>query len=127
MKDFCFRCGCCCRDNKILITLNELELIERKIGKTNLDVKPTINNIWEWTVKPCPFYTNGLCSIHNIRPAMCRMYHCGKASPDAPHLEWISEIKKLITENKEYAEYRLKIESEAAEWGNSHGWNWRRR
>ena len=111
----------------MLITESEHGLIEKKTG-VKVQVEQRDNNLLLMAKdSPCQFYVDGSCSIHDIRPSMCRMYHCGKTSPDAPHLKLVSEIRKLEAENPEYAEYKFKIESKAVEWGNSHGWNWRRR
>ena len=125
LRDFCFRCGCCCKRGNIVITRQEHELIEKGTGQT-VRVEPNGERLLMAKNQQCQFYINGLCSIRDVRPSQCRMYHCGKTSPDAPHIEWVSEIQKIMAENAEYASYRTRMEDEAAAWGNAHGWKWRR-
>ena len=75
---------------------------------------------------PCVFLDGNKCSVHDIRPCMCRMWHCGRINPEDKKLKWISDIQGLMAVNPEYEEFKTDMEDKAVEWGNAHGWNWRR-
>jgi len=87
----CQNCdGHCCEEQIITITNYELELIAKhlKMSKRNFTKKyliPTpINDLIlmnridmdMWTIKdkPCPFLKKGKCSIHKVRPNICRFF-----------------------------------------------------
>jgi Fe-S-cluster containining protein len=125
----CFKCGECCRRlfSTLIVTREELDLIEEKTG-IRLPVKKEVRtNRFSLAGEACPFLKNNQCSIHAFRPCMCRMWHCGRLKAEDKPLEYISEIKRLMVENPEYRLFKEKMENEAVEWGNKHGWNWRKR
>lgn len=125
MKDFCFRCGQCCREQRFMFTQEEAKLIENTtaIKLSGEEIRP---NRFKMETS-CPFLVNNLCSIYEIRPCQCRIYHCGRLQPNGEKIEWISQIQALISNNPEYRRYKERIEKEGIERGNKHGWNWRRR
>lgn len=144
----CFRCGDCCKIHYIL-TEEELDLLPLtldviQIGKNRFK---TIDNI-------CPFlsssslfslsqdsgsYKNNqptkevdnrratnYCSIYNIRPCQCRLFHCGRINITDKKLDKILDIRELILNNPEYRKFKEDMDEEAIKWGNAHGWNWKK-
>lgn len=119
----CFQCGKCCRTlESVKITREEFEIL-KQFGEPN--VIPIEHDMFNLLL-PCQYQKDGKCTIWNVRPCMCRMWHCGKLEMDDPILMWMSEIQDLMSKNPEYREFKTKMEDEAVEWGNKHGWNWRR-
>ena len=41
-------------------------------------------------------------------------------------METLSEIRELMANDPVYSSYKHKMEDEAVEWGNRHGWHWRK-
>ena len=81
--------------------------------------------LWD---KPCPAFNGSICLIYNVRPYPCRQFLCGKHNKD-DNRPFVSDTKfnmeyfdKQLEEFPEFAEVKEKIENEAAEWGNKHGW-----
>ena len=119
----CLQCGECCRTLKsVRITREEFETL-KQFGEPN--VVPIENDRFDLLL-PCQYQKDNKCTVWDVRPCMCRMWHCGKLKEDDPILEWQSEIQKLMSNNPEYAEFKTKMEDEAVDWGNNHGWKWRR-
>ena len=124
----CFQCGECCRTlfNHMLITREETALISKQT-----DVKLRVEEVRKnrFLVKhngPCPFLKNNQCSIYPIRPCQCRLYHCGRLKPTDRRLEGIVDIRFLMLQNPEYKRFKEAMDKEAVDWGNRHGWNWRK-
>lgn len=122
--DFCFRCTECCRTFAIKVTKQEIEYIKRKTG-IKLNTKKISPHRYE-TIPPCPFLKDGSCSIYDIRPCQCRLYHCGRLSKDDTIKPFMSEIQALMETVPAYKEYRVKMDEDGIAWGNNHGWNWRK-
>ena len=103
----CFRCGDCCLRIPVELTKEEIERIakhlnpkERKIFYQNLTKNPLEANPIDghlmptltkeaWLKAPCMFLTwtkdgKAKCKIYPIRPHMCRIFYCGRKSPDEP-------------------------------------------
>lgn len=120
----CLRCGDCCRlyYYGMIITKEELDLLPIKVRYT-----PNNNNKLRITEYMCPFLTPDItCSIYDIRPCQCRLYHCGRLSTKDKKLDSLLEIRKLMDNNSEYREYKTEMDEEAIRWGNAHGWHWRK-
>ena len=119
----CFKCGECCRELvEVIITKQEYKLL-KKYGK----VEVTTNGKGKLKMKlPCVFQDGNKCTIYDMRPCMCRMWHCGRVKPEDKKLKWISDIQDLMVTNPGYKEFKINMEDKAVEWGNAHGWNWRR-
>lgn len=120
---FCSGCGECCQRQQIIVTEEEIQLIEQRT-RAKLDVKPTGREN-RFLLEKCPFFI-GVCTIHDIRPCQCRLYHCGRLKAGDPMLETMGEIRELMANNPEYARERALMESAGVEWGNKHGWSWRK-
>ena len=120
----CFRCGDCCKSPYYGMTLTheELDLLPIKLHTKNTHNKNRLVAVGE----VCPFYKEGKCSVYEVRPCQCRLYHCGRLKEGDKKLETMSEIWVLMQENPEYSKFRKKMDAEATEWGNRHGWNWRK-
>lgn len=117
----CFQCGDCCKTlESVLITLEEYEIL-KEFGPP---VVVAVKDRFEMQL-PCIFQDGSRCTIWDVRPCMCRMWHCGKINPDDDIKEWISEIQDNM-DNSEYRKMKTEMEDDAVTWGNSHGWNWRR-
>jgi Fe-S-cluster containining protein len=79
----CSKCGECCRTvSKIRITMRDLRRIA---GYMNVSVEELFKTL-KLTVRkdkvydmqgPCPFLKRNLCSIHPVRPTVCREYPAG--------------------------------------------------
>ncbi len=120
----CFKCGECCRKEQILLTNKELELIKTITGHS-FEVEKAQNNKY-LSKNSCPFLKENFCSIYEIRPCQCRLYHCGRVNESDFPLKFLSNIKELMSVNSEYKIFREEMEKEAIEWGNKHGWNWKK-
>jgi Fe-S-cluster containining protein len=109
----------------MIVTGEETALIEQRTGIELQAVKVRPNR---FALKgKCPFLTSSNeCSIYDIRPCQCRLYHCGKLKNTDDRRDSLADIRILILENSEYRQYKEKMDAEAAAWGNRHGWNWRR-
>lgn len=137
MKDFCFRCGECCNGtyfNNIVISEDEKNYLEELLGRPleidrtfdrNIDDGKTAKR-YVWRTKPCPFVVNHKCSIYDKRPCQCRLYHCGRLNRDEKISKTTNKIIEAMTKNPEYGEYKRYIEMEGIEWGNAHGWYWKK-
>lgn len=118
----CFQCGKCCKTLKtVTITLEEYSILclhgtplVKAVGdKLQMDL-------------PCVFLIDNKCSVWDVRPCMCRMWHCGKVNPEDDIIEWMSDVRALMTNNSEYNSYKIQQENDAVAWGNAHGWEWKR-
>ena len=119
----CLKCGECCRTlQEVLITKQEYKLL-RKHGKVK--VKPAKGGKLKMKL-PCPFQVDNLCTVHDIRPCQCRLWHCGRIKPEDKRIETIGGLQALMKANPEYKEFKTNMEDEAVAWGNAHGWEWRK-
>ena len=122
-KIACFQCGECCRTLKEVIITQEEYAILKQYGT------PKIKKAGGGKLKmklPCVFLKKNVCSIYEVRPCQCRMWHCGRIKLEDKKLEWVGDIQALMAINSEYKEFKIKMEDEAVKWGNAHGWNWRK-
>ncbi len=127
MKIICFRCGECCPgpEKSITMTLQEMDLIRQKTGVSLGGIK-TGPNRFKVPMNICPFLGENSCSIYDIRPCQCRMFHCGRAKKEDPFLSTLNQIGELMDIDPNYAYWKKRMEDAAASWGNAHGWSWRR-
>lgn len=117
----CLQCGECCKVLKeVTISKEEYQILKQYGSPT---VKPYMDKYK--MILPCVFQEEGKCTVWDVRPCMCRMWHCGKQTEDDQIKSWLSEIQELM-EDSEYRAMKTKMEDDAVEWGNAHGWNWRR-
>ena len=72
----CNGCSECC-NVFVPITKKELKLLKRLLTKKVLKryAKSTMNDSINCK---CPFSTDDGCSIYNLRPSICKNYHCKK-------------------------------------------------
>ena len=133
--DFCFRCGECCKNEVVILTTQEALLLESKLGSilqgTTIVKNGEIFFLWDLKLtKGCPFIKNNekgfFCSVYDVRPSMCRMYHCGRININEPRIVSMMEIRRRIDTNDKYREYKAETEADGASWGNAHGWHWRK-
>lgn len=118
----CFQCGECCKTLKeVKITRDELDIL-----CSHGDPVVHVSGNKVLMDLPCVFLIDNKCSVWADRPCMCRMWHCGKVDPDDDILEWMGDVRALMANNPEYHAYKVKQENEAVEWGNAHGWDWRK-
>lgn len=128
--NYCFICGECCRTlfNGMTLTSAEIKLIEDG-GGARLKVEEIGRDRFR-AIQSCPFLRfeseKAFCEVYEVRPCQCRLYHCGRLHPNDEKLNFLSEIRKLMASNPEYRDFRVKMEDEAVEWGNRHGWSWRK-
>jgi len=88
----CIRCTQCCKNQVVTFTRSEWDTIAQRLGtdRTTLALReravplPTENPTeYRLVTSPkCPFLTDGLCSVYDIRPQICREYPFGKAMRD---------------------------------------------
>ncbi len=129
MADLCFQCGeCCGRTFPMTLTGEELRLIQRhtksyvgrhKIGRNRY----LMSNGGK---KTCPFLTNSVCSIYDVRPSQCRMFHCGRLKPKDEFIETLDGIRTVMEKDENYRINRMQMEDEGASFGNRHGWDWKK-
>lgn len=118
----CLQCGECCKVlTEVTITKEEYQLLK-------LHGNPTVEPYKDKykMILPCVFQEGSKCTVWDIRPCMCRMWHCGKLSVDDHILEWMGDVRALMASNPEYNSYKIQQENEAVLWGNAHGWEWKR-
>ena len=75
----CRRCGYCCKNKNIFITIPELLKISeytRFPPRKFLDRKRLPAFLLKRTGEYCIFYRNSSCQIHEIKPFQCRLYPC---------------------------------------------------
>lgn len=78
----CSQCGGCCSDT-IPVSSKEIKEIRRYVKKHKIEESvhfvPTIAPI-EWDMT-CPFRDNDnkVCTIYEVRPAICRDFRCDKS------------------------------------------------
>lgn len=111
----------------MMVTHQELMLIKERTGKTFPTKLVRKNRYLLLPEAGCPFLNQkNECAVYDIRPCQCRLYHCGRLKPTDKRLETINQIRELMAKNPEYDAYKRKEEAEAMEWGNAHGWEWRK-
>jgi len=110
----------------MVVTSEEIRLIEEATG-IKLQYEKIRENRFKLLGETCPFLDdNNQCTIYEIRPCQCRLFHCGRLSPTDKKLDSIGEIRSLILANPEYREFKERMDAEGVAWGNHHGWNWRK-
>jgi len=78
----CHRCGWCCANKRILVTIPEMVRILRHTGKRFSDIFVVEKNKLSVSIRTkkingkrfCIFYDNGLCRIHEVKPFQCMTY-----------------------------------------------------
>lgn len=127
MKIECFRCGECCPgpSKSIMMTWQELDLIERKTT-VRLNREIIRPNRFLVRMETCPFLGENCCTIYDIRPCQCRIFHCGRRSKDDPFLGTVGQIREAMGISSNYAYWKKRMEDSAISWGKAHGWDWRR-
>ena len=81
-EDSCQRCGYCCQNNRILVTIPEMIDILRYLGVHFDRVFLLEPNYYTVSIKTkqinntsyCIFYDNGKCTIYDVRPFQCMVY-----------------------------------------------------
>ena len=82
----CKNCGGCCGN---LLPLSKSEIAVMKSKAEELNNKPLNNHYLS-----CPFLTPlNLCSIYEVRPDICRVYHC-----DSKERKPIRDFNKKIVD-----------------------------
>lgn len=136
----CFRCGDCCKAPYYGMTLTQEEL---DLLPVKLDTAQLGKNRFRPKGNICPFLilssndntnsgsydinsVNYQCSIYDIRPCQCRLFHCGRLHSVDKNLNTIQDIRNLMDQNTEYREFKKQTDLDAIMWGNSHGWNWKK-
>lgn len=132
MKFKCYRCGWCCKIEKYS-SLEEFNLAQKALEKLGIKLHgikmPSGMILWD---KPCPALkmtkSGASCLIYKDRPYPCRQFLCGKQSKKDTR-PFISDTNydmkyfdNLLANYPEFAKVKEKIEDEAADWGNKHGW-----
>lgn len=118
----CLQCGECCKVlEEVTISKEEYQILKQYGSPT---VKP-YNDKYKM-ILPCIFQEGDKCTVWDVRPCMCRMWHCGKMAEGDKILKWMGDIRELMTSSPEYNSYKIQQENDAVLWGNAHGWNWRR-
>lgn len=101
----CEQCGVCCK--LFLINLNEDEYYSGKFQTVNADFGPLVNfteaeslglNFLEQKEDGSCFYLkqNG-CSIHEMRPQVCRNFFCRTTNPK--YAQMVKEIAEFKSKN----------------------------
>ena len=127
MENYCFQCGECCRSffKGMLVTKEELKILQDHTDLI-LETVEVRKNRYRLLVE-CPFIEHNQCSIYDLRPCQCRLYHCGRLTPGENRVESIDGIRTLMKRYPNYNEYKQARDDEGVAWGNAHGWNWTRR
>jgi Fe-S-cluster containining protein len=119
----CFRCGDCCKAPYYGMTLTQEEL---DLLPIKLDVIQVGKDRFRGRGSVCPLFLNSECSVYEIRPCQCRLFHCGRRSLTETKLATITEIQKMMEQDPEYREFKIRMDEEAIIWGNAHCWNWKK-
>jgi len=76
----CTKCGFCCKKTNLFLTNDELKVIcdKLKIREESIKTKKGYNNYLILDT-PCPFLKNNICTVHEFRPYVCRVFpfSCG--------------------------------------------------
>jgi Fe-S-cluster containining protein len=123
MNTSCQLCSECCKEqySNLVLTQQELNLLPIalnviSVGKNRFKAKGEV----------CPFLRDDLCSVYEIRPCQCRLFHCGKMDLTDKKIDTINGIREKMLANPEYMEYKTNMDASAIEWGNAHGWDWKK-
>lgn len=98
----CSGCGQCC-SNYLPLSIKECfrirEYVRRKHIAECVNRPPTADPVQDWT---CPFRDSvrGICTIYEIRPAICRDFRCDKTRKD------IQASKELFHQVREIVDMR---------------------
>ena len=79
----CSRCGNCC-GNFLPVSAKEVKVIKRYVKKKHIkaqDHNYPLNASLDWT---CPFRDDAkkICTIYEVRPAICRAFRCDMSPKD---------------------------------------------
>ena len=77
-------CAHCCRI-PVAISAGEARQIAKFIGRTAHPVSTPATreeNIARFTGKPCPFLKDNLCTVYEVRPMVCRLFHSLEDNPE---------------------------------------------
>lgn len=110
MKNKCLQCGLCCRI--FLININEEEY---RSGKYETELKEFgfiddfreaeksgVNILKQKTGGGCIYSVNNSCSIHEIRPQVCREFFCtSKLKKFKIMIEQIETLRASLKKKKE--------------------------
>ncbi len=72
----CTRCGWCCRNERLTISVEENDVIKRRLHVTdNDDAIYKKHSVIVSFKLPCPYVNDvNRCNIYNVRPHVCREY-----------------------------------------------------
>ncbi|MTD34191.1 YkgJ family cysteine cluster protein [Paludibacterium denitrificans] len=67
-------CSACCHMN-VMVSQLEVALIEKEVGARPAPLQGSrVHNLETFNGVPCPFLTDGACSIYEVRPFACRKH-----------------------------------------------------
>ena len=94
----CEMSGRCCRfdefGHRLYVTTIELASFVANLQEPNGEAKG-------FSPGSCPFQSNGLCTVHPIRPFGCRIFFCDQTATDWQHAQYErfhAQIKRLHEE-----------------------------
>ena len=85
----------------MIVTSQELYLMEERAG---FKLQSTFVSPNKFSLAgQCPFLKDKSCTIYDVRPCQCRLYHCGRLKLTDKKLDTLREIRLLMESNSEYS------------------------
>jgi Fe-S-cluster containining protein len=104
-------CDSCCRTD---VPLYPLELVgiywyaaEKITGEARKTLKERL--LFHAKAKPCPFLSEGACSIHPIRPVSCRQFNVFVNPCSAGEDPYFTRREDVLTPKREYTNEAFKV------------------
>lgn len=115
----CKQCGQCCRMHTIGLRITYVEA-EKFAGREGVSTQEYVTGLMEdqgtyIIPQPCRYLVNDACTVHEIKPSVCRKYPFHQRRPVDAGTAWVviagcpgsQGILKLVTSGKQFGlEYR---------------------
>ena len=115
----CTRCKQCCRIHTkgVRVTVSEAEMLSRRAGTKPFDIIPEtpIEGEYHLMPQPCRFLEESGCSVHDIKPFVCREYPLHFRKTRGEEISWViitacpggkNLLDLLLSGRQEELEYR---------------------
>lgn len=143
----CHKTGDCCRELKgITVTAQEKTLLVDRVGFAtrfpvfqphdsgkmirNTETGAYTPQFYVLLASPCPFLsTQGLCTVHDVRPYNCRRFICGRTDTTRESFEsggpmGCHNLSDRLSTSLRFQEfYDAQQRRAQKDWALSHGWS----